>query len=102
MGGGVRVESFSAWLDGKLDVYFDRLCKTLPSGRIFPLPSSSIYLSQVFSHLPPAVIRMLRVLVVSLNSLNSEGLWNDQEGPLFRLKCWKVWFRIAKDFLPGM
>ena len=23
---------------------------------------------------------MLRVLVVSLNSLNSEGLWNDQEG----------------------
>ena len=79
-GGVVRVESFSAWLNGKLDVYFDRLCKTLPSGRVFPLPTSSVYLSQVFSHFPPDVICMLRVLVVSLNSLNSEGLWNDQEG----------------------
>ena len=73
----VGMEDFSTWLEGRLDVLFDRHCKTSPSGRIFPLPTSSSCLSQVLPNFPPGLISMVRCVVVSLNSLNGEGIWNE-------------------------
>lgn len=78
--GAIRVRDVSAWLEGKLDVFLDRLCKTKPLGRIFPLPTSSLYLGQVYPHVPRNHLCMLRALVVSLNSLNGEGVWNECKG----------------------
>ena len=78
--GKVGMEELSTWLEGKLDVFLDRLCKTKPSGRIFPLPTSSIYLSRVLPDFSRSVLSMLRTLVVSLNSLNGEGIWNASDG----------------------
>jgi hypothetical protein len=32
------------WLEGRTDDFFGRLCKTKPTGRVFPLPSSPYFL----------------------------------------------------------
>jgi len=71
---GEGLESIVGWLDGKLDVFLDRPCKTPTTGRLFPLPSSTCLLSQLFPQNSPAERLLLRVLVWSLNSLNGEGM----------------------------
>eukprot|EP00435_Cladocopium_sp_Y103_P063896 s76_g25.t1 len=69
------VEELVHWLCGRLDVFSDRHCKTQPSGKTFPLPTSSSTLSQCFPEESPVVLDMLRSLVVSLNSLNGEWVF---------------------------
>ena len=71
-------------IEGRLDFFIERLCKTQPSGRTFPLPTSFTNLSQVCPLVPEKVIRVLRMVVVSLNSLNGEGLWNDEMPSAFQ------------------
>ena len=68
------------WLNRVVDVFKDRLCKTSPSGRLFPLPSSPELYSRLFPHSRKMVRGFLRALLVwSLNSLNGEGETNSQE-----------------------
>ena len=57
------------------------LCKTKPTGRIFPLPTSSLYLGQVFVDDPHDLVLTLRTVGVSLNSLNGEGSFNENYPP---------------------
>ena len=66
-----------SWLSSKVDEQVGKLRRTLPSGRLFPLPSSSLALDQLFPETPKLILGTLRCLVWSLNSLNGEGL----EGP---------------------
>eukprot|EP00438_Fugacium_kawagutii_P033542 Skav210141 [mRNA] locus=scaffold268:21657:25180:+ [translate_table: standard] len=61
------------WLAPKLDEFLLRHCKTLPTGRIFPLPSSNTGLAVEFPTSPPLLLMCLRNLVLGLNSLNGEG-----------------------------
>eukprot|EP00438_Fugacium_kawagutii_P027994 Skav202945 [mRNA] locus=scaffold422:428893:433714:+ [translate_table: standard] len=65
------------WLCERLSLRLGDLlnwrCKTKPTGRIFPLPSSSLDLNRVLPHLDPSLECCLRCLVVGLNSLNGEG-----------------------------
>lgn len=75
--GNVRVREILSWLSGKLDLFLDRLCKTKPTGRLFPLPTSFFHLGQAFPNSPTPLLEILVTLVVSLNSLNGEGVWND-------------------------
>ena len=74
---GKHVGDIYTWLEGRMDFFIDRHCKTKPTGRVYPLPTSFHYLSQVFPQCPPVSLSVLRCLVVSLNSLNGERLWND-------------------------
>lgn len=67
------LENIVGWLNGKLDVFLERLCKTSTMGRLFPLPASTCLLGQLFPKNSPAERMFLRVLVWSLNSLNGEG-----------------------------
>ena len=65
------------WLEPRVDVYLDRLCKTSPMGRIFPLPSSPRVLSQISPSHSTECLCVLRCLVCALNSLNGEGSGQD-------------------------
>ena len=67
------LENIVGWLNGKLDVFLERLCKTSTMGRLFPLPASTCLLGRLFPKNSPAERMFLRVLVWSLNSLNGEG-----------------------------
>lgn len=79
--GGVRMRDVLTWLNGKLDVFSPRLCKTKPTGRIFPLPTSSLHLGQVFVDDPHNLVLTLRTVCVSLNSLNGEGTFYEDCPP---------------------
>ena len=81
------VEHVLGWVEGQLDVFSKSLCKVMPNGKVFPLPTSSCVLSRVFRLEPAeAVILSLRGLIVSLNSLNGEGLENVLEPKAFQRK----------------
>lgn len=62
------------WLNDRLDKYMVDHCRTQPTGKVFPLPSSFPVLAKVFPTVCQGVLVMLRVLVFCLNSLNGEGL----------------------------
>ena len=66
------------WLEPRVDEYLARLCKTTPTGRVFPLPSSPQVFSQLFPNGSKKVLQVLRVLVCCLNSLNGEGSGENQ------------------------
>lgn len=53
-------------------------CKTLPKGRIFPLPISHQVLASSFPRSSNDELVVLRCLTVGLNSLNGEGI----DGPV--------------------
>ena len=61
------------WLDKAADDLFVSSCKTLSTGRAFPLPSSPAVLAKLFPNSSLAVRCTLRILIRSLNSLNGEG-----------------------------
>ena len=61
------------WLDKAADDLFVSSCKTVSTGRAFPLPSSPAVLAKLFPNSSLAVRCTLRVLIRSLNSLNGEG-----------------------------
>ena len=63
------------WLSGEIDKYLDCLCRVKPSGKIFPLPTSFELLASLFPEESERLVKTLRVLVLSLNSLNGEGLY---------------------------
>eukprot|EP00435_Cladocopium_sp_Y103_P042338 s660_g11.t1 len=74
------------WLDSRVDDFFIQHCKTMSTGRLFPLPSSPCVLSQLFPQVTPQVRCVLRVLVFSLNSLNGEGLEGPGEASEYQVK----------------
>eukprot|EP00438_Fugacium_kawagutii_P014361 Skav231767 [mRNA] locus=scaffold739:108680:112408:- [translate_table: standard] len=73
----VSLEGLVSWLDSRMDGYVGRLCKTPPTGRVFPLPTSSSLLSQLFPQRNHTLVSLLRCLCLALKSLNGEGT----EGP---------------------
>lgn len=73
----VGVRELFNWLKGKLDHEMEPLCKAVPTGKVFPLPSSTLTLSQVFESLRPEQVSLLSCVVVGLNSLNGEGCFSD-------------------------
>ena len=70
----VGMGDVGTWLQGRMDVFLDLLCRVKPSGKVFPLPSSFTTLSQLFPSKSPVVLALLRCSVLSLNSLNGEGM----------------------------
>lgn len=72
--GMVGFGEVGTWLQGRMDDFLSTLCKVKPSGKVFPLPSSLATLSQMFPSESPQCVALLRNLVLSLNSLNGEGL----------------------------
>ena len=70
----VGMGDVGTWLQGRMDSFLFSLCKVKPSGKVFPLPSSLATLGLVFPSEPPCLVASLRNLVLSLNSLNGEGL----------------------------
>lgn len=75
--GQFGMEDVFVWLGKRLDFFKDRLCKVVPKGKVFPLPTSYSTLSRVFPQTKKAELCCLRVLVVSLNSLNGEGCFDE-------------------------
>ena len=73
---GISMSGIFHWLGSRIDVLLKTLCTVKPTGKIFPLPTSSAELASVFPLLGSDVLCVLRCLVVSLNSLNGEGLRN--------------------------
>ena len=71
---GDTLGSVSRWPDSRVDAFFARHCKTMSTGMLFPLPSSPCTLATIFPGVSQTVRCVLRCLVVSLNSLNGEGL----------------------------
>ena len=76
---GVTLGGLLSWLDSRMDAFLARHCKTMTTGRLFPLPSSSCFLASRYPQVSPEVRVVLRCLVLSLNSLNGEGI----QGPEF-------------------
>eukprot|EP00438_Fugacium_kawagutii_P008896 Skav215704 [mRNA] locus=scaffold2573:57842:63963:+ [translate_table: standard] len=76
-GSRVSLGGIMGWLESRMDGFVSRLCSTLPSGRVFPLPTSMTLLCHLFPNDTPSTLTLLRCLVLSLNSLNGEGT----EGP---------------------
>ena len=68
-----NVGEFYSRLEETADVLLDRLCRTMPTGRLFPLPTSPSLLTQLLPNCSQTVRTMLRCLLRSLNSLNGEG-----------------------------
>ena len=66
-----------SWLDSRVDDLLGPLCKTLSTGRVFPLPSSPSFIDQLFPDHSEGARLVVRWLIRSLNSLNGEGI----EGP---------------------
>lgn len=83
---GGHVGDIFTWLEGRLDMYLGRLCKSKPMGRVFPLPTSSVYLSQACPQCSPVSLSVLRSLVCSLNSLNGEGVFHDGSPTPFQVR----------------
>ena len=73
------------WLAPRVDEHLMLLRKAVPTGRVFPLPSSPLVLSQLFPESPQKVLLMLRCLVLSLNSLNGEGLGDERQASEFHV-----------------
>lgn len=73
-----------SWLEVRMDDFVGRLCKTLPSGRVLPLPTSMTLLSQLFSEAPKDHLKLLRCLCLSLNSLNGEGTQGPEKASDFQ------------------
>ena len=70
---GSTLGDMLTWLDRSADEFFGQLCKTMPSGRVFPLPSSPDLIAECVPEETEDVRCALRVVVKSLNSLNGEG-----------------------------
>ena len=71
---GITLGNLLTGLDSRMDEILARHCKTMSTGRLFPLPSSSCFLASRYPQVSPEVRSVLRCLVVSLNSLNGEGI----------------------------
>ena len=95
------------WLEPRVDG-LEVLCKTTPTGRVYPLPSSPQVFSQLFPNSPSRVLQILRCLVCALNSLNGEGSGNDRAASAFHVKilkglcndCERVFHWDVQDDLP--
>ena len=74
------------WLDSRLDSFFFERCRAQPTGRVFPLPMSDLILKATFPTDPPRTLSCLRMLVLSLNSLNGEGLFAEERVSPFQKK----------------
>lgn len=74
------------WIEDKLDLLNQELCKVMPTGKVFPLPTSSDVLSGLFPQHSKESVCALRVLVYSLNSLNGEGVVNEGFPKAFQRK----------------
>eukprot|EP00435_Cladocopium_sp_Y103_P053819 s178_g17.t1 len=101
----ITLGSICEWLDSRVDDFFTQHCKTMSTGRLFPLPSSPYVLSQLFPQVTPQVRCVLRVLVLGLNSLNGEGLEGPGEASEYQVKvlsglledCNRVSGWVSKD-----
>ena len=62
------------WLNRVADEFNEKFRKPSTTGRLFPLPSSPKLLAKLFPHSTQVGRTALRVLVLSLNSLNGEGI----------------------------
>ena len=74
----IGMEDIFGWLDSRIDSLLGRLCKVKPTGKIFPLPTSFPLLASLFPSKSSSVLGVLRCLVVSLNSLNGEGVFGPE------------------------
>ena len=63
-----------SWLNSRLEYFVFERCRTQPTGRVFPLPTSDLMLKAAFPTDSHACVSCLRLLIFSLNSLNGEGL----------------------------
>ena len=84
--GKVTLGGILSWLNSRVDDFLDRRCKTLPTGRLFPLPSSPYLLDQLFPKTPPVVRSVLRCVVWSLNSLNGEGTKGPEQASEYQVR----------------
>lgn len=87
----VSVGGILTWLDSRVDAILGERCKTLTTGRVFPLPTSPCVISHLFPQNTAEERRVLRCLLFSLNSLNGEGT----EGP-------RVFSDFQKKVLEGL
>ena len=82
------------WIGARVEDFFFFRCKVKPTGRVFPLPSSILTLQAVLPRGYLGDWMVLRILVLSLNSLNGEGL--DHSGKVSKFQT-KVLEYLAKQ-----
>eukprot|EP00438_Fugacium_kawagutii_P009708 Skav211711 [mRNA] locus=scaffold2852:255903:258329:- [translate_table: standard] len=80
------VEHVLGWVESRLDFFSNELCKVTPSGKVYPLPTSSAVLARTFPQDSAVVLKCLRALVASLNSYNGEGVFCEREPSAFQIK----------------
>eukprot|EP00438_Fugacium_kawagutii_P015349 Skav202567 [mRNA] locus=scaffold2177:274392:277940:- [translate_table: standard] len=62
------------WLGDRMDKFCFELRRVLPTGKVFPLPSSLPILAKSFVEVSTDELNVLRCVVLGLNSLNGEGM----------------------------
>ena len=82
------------WVEARVDVFFHRHCKTKPTGKVFPLPTSIPVLLSVINPRDPLLVVVLRLVCVALNSLNGEVVFWGGEVSQFQRE---ILSRIADD-----
>eukprot|EP00435_Cladocopium_sp_Y103_P045335 s309_g13.t1 len=75
----VELGDILTWLESRVDDFITDYCKTVPTGRLFPLPTSPYVLGKKFPQKGERVLSVLRCLTLALNSMNGEGLHNQGE-----------------------
>ena len=87
-------EDIVNWLNLRVDDLLGRFCKTMTTGRLFPLPSSPYVVNQLFPSQPPGVLMVLRCLVRSRKGLMKDceraaGWCMEGKAP-----SWKEFFKV--------
>eukprot|EP00438_Fugacium_kawagutii_P007521 Skav231102 [mRNA] locus=scaffold2525:415233:418787:- [translate_table: standard] len=80
------VSDVFSWLEERMTSFCGEFCRVQPTGRVFPLPTSLPYLAQVFAGVDGDVLKVLRCVVLGLNSLNGEALENFQRPTDFQIE----------------
>lgn len=82
----LRVEDVLGWVAHRVDLFSEPLRRVLPTGKVYPLPTSISVLSSIFPQELFHGIHVFRALVLGLNSMNGEGLENNSDATSFQRK----------------
>ena len=74
------------WVGDRIDRFFFSRCKVKPTGRVFPIPTTIPILQSTLADFFEGCWVSLRLLVVSLNSLNGEGCFSEKPANEMQVK----------------
>ena len=98
---GDTLGSVSKWLDSRVDAFFARHCKTMSTGRLFPLPSSPCTLATIFPGYPKLFVVFCGVWLFLWVLSMVRGWMGLRWLLIFKRRYWRVCWRTAVELQGG-